>query len=53
MLTLNLGLEIVAIHPDSERNLGSPTENPAEASQRFVVTGLDPVIPFFEKALLA
>jgi hypothetical protein len=43
MLTWNLGLEIVAIHPDSGEILGHPAKRTAEGRQ-FVITGLDPVI---------
>jgi hypothetical protein len=49
MLALNLGLEIVAIHPVSEGNLGCPKEN----DRRFVIAGLTRLSISFEKGLLA
>jgi hypothetical protein len=45
MLALNLGLEIVAIHPNSGRFLGCPEEN----DRRFVIAGLDPAIHLLRK----
>jgi len=49
MLGWNLGLEIVAIHPDSDEIL----RRPMEKSRRLVITGLDPVIHLLRKMLFA
>jgi hypothetical protein len=43
MPALNLGLEIVAIHPDSEGIWAIPEKQP-NGVRETVVTGLDPVI---------
>jgi hypothetical protein len=43
MLDRNLGLEIVAIHPDSEGISRRPMKRTAK-NRIFVITGLDPVI---------
>src|SRR3984893_15457149 len=48
MLGWNLGLEVVAIHPDS----GEIPRRPMEKSRRLVITGLDPVIHLLRKMLL-
>jgi hypothetical protein len=43
MLDRNLGLEIVAIHPDSAGILSFPIKTTAK-NRIIVITGLDPVI---------